>query len=200
MPQVISHLVWVTGHRSLPAFWSWRHFLEIGDLQLFRISYTYLLLTHNLGLRGRNREIERERSPTTVTLHSRDTPELELVIMGADDNHHSPPAGINNTNYVETYLPPSIVQQLEAGSFQSLCNHLKERSDQVQNIDLMTVSGFCRNCLAKVRREYRTKIIFILFIPFLDVFEPTEQISNNVVTIYLYINFLVDGGRSPKIE
>ena len=81
--------------------------------------------------------------------------------MGATDNH-SPPAGINNTNYVETYLPPSIVQQLEAGSFQSLCNHLKERSDQVQNIDLMTVSGFCRNCLAKVRREYRTKIIFIL--------------------------------------
>ena len=38
---------------------------------------------------------------------------------------------------------------LEAGAFRSLCHHLTERSDTVQNIDLMTVSGFCRNCLAK---------------------------------------------------
>ncbi len=39
---------------------------------------------------------------------------------------------------------------LEAGAFRSLCMHLAERSDAVQNIDLMTTSGFCRNCLAKV--------------------------------------------------
>ncbi len=38
---------------------------------------------------------------------------------------------------------------LEAGAFRSLCMHLAERSDLVQNIDLMTVAGFCRNCLAK---------------------------------------------------
>jgi gephyrin len=38
---------------------------------------------------------------------------------------------------------------LEAGAFRSLCMHLAERSDLIQNIDLMTVSGFCRNCLAK---------------------------------------------------
>jgi hypothetical protein len=57
---------------------------------------------------------------------------------------------MTSTNYVEQYLPPSIVEKLEAGAFQSLCSHLKERSDEVQNIDLMTVSGFCRNCLAKV--------------------------------------------------
>ena len=54
-----------------------------------------------------------------------------------------------STNYVEEYLPPSIVEKLEAGAFQSLCSHLRERSDEVQNIDLMTVSGFCRNCMAK---------------------------------------------------
>lgn len=52
-------------------------------------------------------------------------------------------------NYLEEYLPPSVVQRLEAGAFRSLCSHLRDRSDQVQNIDLMTVSGFCRNCLAK---------------------------------------------------
>ena len=38
---------------------------------------------------------------------------------------------------------------LEAGAFRSVCKHLAERSDVVQNIDMMTVAGFCRNCLAK---------------------------------------------------
>jgi molybdopterin adenylyltransferase len=54
-----------------------------------------------------------------------------------------------DSNYVEANLPPSIVEKLEAGAFRSLCTHLKERSDEVQNMDLMTISGFCRNCLAK---------------------------------------------------
>jgi hypothetical protein len=53
------------------------------------------------------------------------------------------------SNYVEEFLPPSIVEKLEAGAWKSLCDHLRDRSDEVQNIDLMTVSGFCRNCLAK---------------------------------------------------
>ena len=39
---------------------------------------------------------------------------------------------------------------LEAGAFRSLCMHLAERSDVVQNIDLMAIAGFCRNCFAKV--------------------------------------------------
>jgi len=54
------------------------------------------------------------------------------------------------TNYIPDLLPPSIVEKLEAGAFRSLCSHLRERSDEVQNLDLMTISGFCRNCLAKV--------------------------------------------------
>ena len=56
---------------------------------------------------------------------------------------------VDSHNYIEANLPPSIVEKLEAGAFRSLCEHLKERSDEVQNLDLMTVSGFCRNCLAK---------------------------------------------------
>jgi hypothetical protein len=43
---------------------------------------------------------------------------------------------------------------LEAGAFRSLLEHLADRSDIVQNIDLMNISGFCRNCLAKVRYDY----------------------------------------------
>jgi hypothetical protein len=38
--------------------------------------------------------------------------------------------------------------QVEAAAFRSLIAHLQERSD-VQNIDLMTLAGFCRNCLSK---------------------------------------------------
>jgi len=56
---------------------------------------------------------------------------------------------INPGNYVEAHLPPAIIKRLESGVFQSLCTHLRERSDEVPNIDLMTVSGFCRNCLSK---------------------------------------------------
>ena len=53
-----------------------------------------------------------------------------------------------NTNYYAT-LPPATRTKLEAGAFASLCSHLRDRSDAVQNIDLMALSGFCRNCLAK---------------------------------------------------
>jgi hypothetical protein len=53
-----------------------------------------------------------------------------------------------------TAPPRQIMEQMEAGAFRELCKHLKERSDQVQNIDLMTLAGFCRNCLAKVSLCY----------------------------------------------
>ena len=38
--------------------------------------------------------------------------------------------------------------ELEAAAFRTLVAHLRQRTD-VQNIDLMNLSGFCRNCLAK---------------------------------------------------
>jgi hypothetical protein len=38
--------------------------------------------------------------------------------------------------------------ELEAAAFRRLVAHLRERAD-VQNIDLMNLSGFCRNCLSK---------------------------------------------------
>jgi len=42
--------------------------------------------------------------------------------------------------------------ELEAAAFRRLVAHLRERTD-VQNIDLMTLSGFCRNCLSRWYRE-----------------------------------------------
>jgi len=42
--------------------------------------------------------------------------------------------------------------ELEAAAFRSLVKHLRERTD-VENIDLMELAGFCRNCLARWYRE-----------------------------------------------
>ena len=41
---------------------------------------------------------------------------------------------------------------LEAAAFRRLVEHLRERTD-VQNIDLMNLAGFCRNCLSNWYRE-----------------------------------------------
>jgi hypothetical protein len=38
--------------------------------------------------------------------------------------------------------------RLESAAFRRLVEHLRERTD-VQNIDLMNLAGFCRNCLSK---------------------------------------------------
>ncbi|GGD95224.1 hypothetical protein GCM10011390_12470 [Aureimonas endophytica] len=42
--------------------------------------------------------------------------------------------------------------ELEAAAFRRLRDHLRQRTD-VQNIDLMNLAGFCRNCLANWYRE-----------------------------------------------
>ncbi|WP_028746667.1 DUF1244 domain-containing protein [Rhizobium mesoamericanum] len=42
--------------------------------------------------------------------------------------------------------------EFEAAAFRRLVEHLRERSD-VQNIDLMNLAGFCRNCLSNWYRE-----------------------------------------------
>ena len=42
--------------------------------------------------------------------------------------------------------------ELEAAAFRRLMQHLRERTD-VQNIDMMNLAGFCRNCLSRWYRE-----------------------------------------------
>ena len=43
-------------------------------------------------------------------------------------------------------------KELQSAAFERLIQHLRERKD-VQNIDLMNLAGFCRNCLSKWFRE-----------------------------------------------
>lgn len=42
--------------------------------------------------------------------------------------------------------------ELEAAAFRRLIAHLRERTD-VQNIDMMNLTGFCRNCLSRWYQE-----------------------------------------------
>lgn len=42
--------------------------------------------------------------------------------------------------------------ELEAAAYRALRDHLRERTD-VQNIDLMNLAGFCRNCLSRWYQE-----------------------------------------------
>ena len=47
-------------------------------------------------------------------------------------------------------------KELQSAAFERLIHHLRERKD-VQNIDLMNLAGFCRNCLSKWYREEAEK-------------------------------------------
>ena len=47
-------------------------------------------------------------------------------------------------------------KELQSAAFERLIQHLRERQD-VQNLDLMNLAGFCRNCLSKWYREEAQK-------------------------------------------
>jgi uncharacterized protein len=49
-------------------------------------------------------------------------------------------------------IDPATRTELEAAAFRRLVEHLRSRSD-VQNIDLMNLAGFCRNCLSNWLKE-----------------------------------------------
>ncbi len=49
--------------------------------------------------------------------------------------------------------PDSEAVELEAAAFRRLRDHLMLQRPDVQNIDLMILAGFCRNCLADWYRE-----------------------------------------------
>jgi len=52
-----------------------------------------------------------------------------------------------------TDLDPATRQALEAAAFRALMQHLLVARTDVQNIDLMNLAGFCRNCLSRWYQE-----------------------------------------------
>ena len=53
-------------------------------------------------------------------------------------------------------MDDTIKKELQSAAFERLIQHLRERND-VQNLDLMNLAGFCRNCLSKWFREEAQK-------------------------------------------
>ena len=51
-----------------------------------------------------------------------------------------------------TKISPETATELEAAAFRRLVEHLRSQSD-VQNIDMMNLAGFCRNCLSNWYQE-----------------------------------------------
>ena len=56
------------------------------------------------------------------------------------------------TTDLKTQITPAMATELEAAAFRRLVSHLRRRAD-VQNIDMMTLAGFCRNCLSNWYQE-----------------------------------------------
>ena len=55
-----------------------------------------------------------------------------------------------------TDLDPVTRTELEAAAFRALMDHLLVKRPDVQNIDLMKLAGFCRNCLSRWYNEAAT--------------------------------------------
>ena len=49
-------------------------------------------------------------------------------------------------------MDKNLKKEIQSATFERLIKHLDERKD-VQNIDLMNLAGFCRNCLSRWFRE-----------------------------------------------
>ncbi|MCW5806663.1 MAG: DUF1244 domain-containing protein [Deltaproteobacteria bacterium] len=47
-----------------------------------------------------------------------------------------------------TQIPDATRTEIEAAAFRRLVQHFRDRTD-VQNVDVMNLAGFCRNCLSK---------------------------------------------------
>ena len=54
-------------------------------------------------------------------------------------------------------MDDNLKKEIQSATLERLMKHLDERKD-VQNIDLMNLAGFCRNCLSRWYREESLKL------------------------------------------
>ncbi len=64
----------------------------------------------------------------------------------------APQAEADLTGGAAASLDAATRERIEAAAFRKLVQHLRERTD-VQNIDMMNLTGFCRNCLSRWWQE-----------------------------------------------
>ena len=80
-----------------------------------------------------------------------DRPDLQLKLPGlrrAATNLNAKSGAMAMSKQID----PATETELQAAAYRKLVEHLRQRSD-VQNIDLMNMAGFCRNCLANWFQE-----------------------------------------------
>ena len=53
-------------------------------------------------------------------------------------------------------MKKDLKKDIQSAAFERLIKHLRDRKD-VQNLDLMNLAGFCRNCLSKWYKEEAQK-------------------------------------------
>jgi len=70
----------------------------------------------------------------------------------ADDGALLPHVRSAREEELMSEIDPKSATEIEAAVFRRLVSHLRERTD-VQNIDMMNLAGFCRNCLSNWYRE-----------------------------------------------
>ena len=80
-----------------------------------------------------------------------EAPAADVTPGRTQTERHTHRAAINGDGAM-TKIDNALVTELEAAAFRRLVGHLRERND-VQNIDLMNMAGFCRNCLANWYQE-----------------------------------------------
>jgi uncharacterized protein len=69
-------------------------------------------------------------------------------VNGLGDDYLCPEHGIDCNREMTMNLDPQLEMALKAAAFDTLLVHLRARTD-VQNIDMMGLTGFCRNCLSE---------------------------------------------------
>ena len=90
-------------------------------------------------------------------------------------------------------------KEIQSASFERLLEHLNDRKD-VQNIDLMNLAGFCRNCLSRWYREEAEKKEYLFLIlrqenMFMEclILNGKKNIKNNYFSLSL-------GNSSTKLQ
>jgi hypothetical protein len=63
-------------------------------------------------------------------------------------SHRADKIELRHSNQRSETMDEKTRTEIEAAAFRGLVEHLRRRTD-VQNIDLMNLAGFCRNCLSK---------------------------------------------------
>ena len=90
-------------------------------------------------------------------------------------------------------------KELQSAAFERLINHLRDRKD-VQNIDLMNLAGFCRNCLSKwYREEAEKKGLILLILTLENMFTVCHTLNGKKNTKSNYFSFNL-GKSSTKLQ